>query len=135
MLKKILVVDNSAAIHHTYQMILTRYKCPVLTARNGQEGLHKLIQNPDVNLLIVAMQMPHMSGLEFISRVKEQEASNNIPIIAVISKTAEAEDPQESHKLADGILTKPFTSTEIHLEIERLFPESVLEPKTANGSI
>ena len=133
MLKKILVVDDSAAIHQTYQMTLARYECPVLTALNGQEGLNKLIQNPDVNLLIVDMHMPHMSGLEFINRFKEQEAFNNIPIIAVISKTEE--NSQEVLQLAEGILKKPFTSTEIHLEVERLFTDSVLEPKTAIGSI
>jgi CheY-like chemotaxis protein len=73
-LKKILVVDDSAALHQIYQITLVRYKCPVLTALNGKEGLNKLTQNPDVNLLIVDMHMPRMNGLEFIKRVKEQEA-------------------------------------------------------------
>lgn len=123
-LKKILVVDDSAAIHQTYQIILARYKCPVLTAINGQEGLNKLTQNPDTNLLIVDMHMPRMNGHEFIKRVKEQEVFKNIPIIAVISRGED--DSQEVHQLAEGILKKPFTSGEIHLEIERLFPDSVI---------
>jgi len=110
---------------------LARYKCPILSALNGQEGLNKLALNPDVNLLIVDMHMqPHMSGLEFINRVKEQEAFNNIPIIAVILRAKDEEESQKVLHLADGILKKPFTSREIHWEIERLFPESVLEPKT-----
>jgi CheY-like chemotaxis protein len=130
-LKKILVVDDSAAIHQIYQITLARYKCPILSALNGQEGLNKLALNPDVNLLIVDMHMqPHMSGLEFINRVKEQEAFNNIPIIAVILRAKDEEESQKVLHLADGILKKPFTSREIHWEIERLFPESVLEPKT-----
>ena len=60
-----------------------RYKCPVLTALNGQKGLDLLTHNPDINLLIVDMHMPNMNGLTFIKRVKEQETFNNIPIIAV----------------------------------------------------
>jgi two-component system chemotaxis response regulator CheY len=130
-LKKILVVDDSAAIHQIYQITLARYKCPVLSALNGQEGLNQLALNPDINLLIVDMHMqPHMSGLEFINRVKEQEAFNNIPIIAVLLRAKDGEDSKKVLNLAEGILKKPFTSREIHLEIERLFPESVLEPKT-----
>ncbi len=125
MLKKILVVDDSVALHQIYQITLARYKCPVLTASNGQEGLNKLTQNPDISLLIVDMHMPHMSGIEFINRVKEQEAFKNIPIIAVILKAKDS--TIEAHRLAEGILKKPFTSGEIHLEVEKLFPDSVLE--------
>jgi hypothetical protein len=47
---------------------------------------------------------------------------------SVISKGIK-EDLQEASQLAEGILDKPFTPREIHLEIERLFPQAVLEPK------
>jgi CheY-like chemotaxis protein len=123
MFKKILVVDDSAALHHTYQITLSKYQCPILTATSGQNGLDLLRQNPDVNLLIVDMYMPFMSGLEFINRVKEQDKFNNIPIIAVLMKEQEGYS-QESTLLAEGFLKKPFTSTEVHSEIERLFPGS-----------
>ena len=128
-LSKILVVDDSAPLHQIYQITLVRYKCPVLTALNGQKGLNQLASNPDVNLLIVDMHMPHMSGLEFIKRVKEQEAFNNIPIIAVISKGQE-QVWQEALQLAEGLLIKPFTSSEIHATVGRLISQSVLESKT-----
>jgi CheY-like chemotaxis protein len=127
-LMKILVVDNSAAIHQTYQMTLARYKCVVLSALSGEDGLNKLNENPDINLLIVDMHMPRMSGFEFINRVKEQEAFKHIPIIAVILK--EEEGLQAIPQLTEGILKKPFTSTEIHAAIVNLFPQAVLEPKT-----
>jgi CheY-like chemotaxis protein len=90
--------------------------------------LSKLSQNPDISLLIVDMHMPQMSGIEFINHVKEQEACKNIPIIAVILKAKDS--TMEAHRLAEGILKKPFTSGEIHLEVKKLFPDSVLEPNT-----
>jgi CheY-like chemotaxis protein len=129
-LKKILVVDDSAALHQIYQITLVRYKCPILSALNGQEGLNLLAQNPDVNLLIVDMHMPRMNGLDFIKRVKEQEAFNNIPIIAVISKGQEKEW-QEAIELAEGVLKKPFTSTEIHAAVANIISQAVLEPQTS----
>lgn len=129
MLKKILVVDDSAALHQIYQITFVRYKCPVLSALSGQDGLNQLASNPDVNLLIVDMHMPRMNGLEFIKRVKEQEASKNIPIIAVFSRGQE-KDWQEAIELADGILKKPFTSTEIHVAVGKLISQAVLETKT-----
>ena len=119
-LSKILVVDDSVALHQIYQITLARYKCPVLIALNGQEGLIKLTQNPDINLLIVDMHMPRMNGLEFIKRTKEEETFKNIPIIAVLSKGQE-KDWKEAIQLAEGLLIKPFTSTEIHAEVGKLF--------------
>jgi CheY-like chemotaxis protein len=129
LLTKILVVDDSAGLHQIYQITLVRYKCPVLTALNGQEGLNLLAQNPDVNLLIVDMHMPRMNGLEFIKRVKEQEAFSNIPIIAVMSRGQE-NDWQEALQLADGVLIKPFTSTELHGAVGKLVTHKILEPVT-----
>ena len=129
MLKKILVVDDSAALHQIYQITLVRYKCPVLSALNGQEGLNQLASNPDVDLLIVDMHMPRMNGLNFIKRVKEQEAFKNIPIIAVMSKGQEKEW-QEALQLAEGLLIKPFTSTEIHAAVANIISQAVLEAKT-----
>jgi len=95
-------------------------------ALNGQKGLDLLAHNPDINLLIVDMHMPHMNGLTFIKRVKEQETFNNIPIIAVISKGQE-EMWREALQLAEGLLIKPFTSTEIHAAVEKLISQPVLE--------
>ena len=129
-LKKILVVDDSAALHQIYQITLVRYKCPVLSALKGQDGLNQLALNPDINLLIVDMHMPRMNGLEFIKRVKEQEAFKNIPIIAVFSRGQET-DWQEAIELAEGILKKPFTSTEIHAAVENIISQAVLEPQTS----
>ncbi len=126
---KILVVDDSAPLHQIYQITLVRYKCSVLKALSGQKGLTLLTQNPDINLLIVDMHMPHMNGLEFIKRVKEQETFKNIPIIAIISRGQE-ELWREAIQIAEGLLIKPFTSTEIHAAVGNLMSQAVLESET-----
>jgi two-component system, chemotaxis family, chemotaxis protein CheY len=128
MINKILVVDDSVALHHIYKITLVRYKCAILSALNGAAGLNQLAINPDINLLIVDIHMPRMNGLEFIKCVKEQEAFKNVPIIAVISKGKE-DEWREALQLAEGLLKKPFTSTEIHSAVLKLFPQAVLESK------
>jgi CheY-like chemotaxis protein len=124
-LVKILVVDDSAALQLTYKYTLLRYKCEILSALGGQEGLNYLASNPDTNLLIVDINMPYMSGLEFIKKVKEQEDYSNIPIIIVSTRKRE-DDAKEALEFAQGNLIKPFTSNEIHTLIESLFPQTDL---------
>jgi two-component system chemotaxis response regulator CheY len=117
---KVLVVDDSAALQQTYKVTLLRYQCQIIPALSGQEGLNSLASNPDTNLLIVDINMPHMNGFEFIKKVKEQEAYSNIPII-IVSTRGREDDAKEALAFAQGNLIKPFTSNEVHTLIERLF--------------
>lgn len=116
---KVLVVDDSAPLHQIYKIILMRYKCDMISAFNGQEGLDKLTEHPDVNLLIVDLAMPRMSGLEFIKKVKQQEGLKNISIIVVTSPGGE-KDTEEACVFAQGKVKKPFTSNELHALLEKL---------------
>ncbi len=124
-LVKVLVVDDSAARQQTYKVTLSRYKCEINSALSVQQGLNYLDSNPDTNLLIVDIKMPRMIGLEFIKKVKEQETFSNIPIIIVYTKTKE-DEAKEALAFAQGILIKPFTSNEVHMLIESLFPDAAL---------
>jgi two-component system chemotaxis response regulator CheY len=117
---KIIVVDDSAALQQMYKVTLSRYKCQIISALSGQEGLNALADNPDANLLMVDINMPSMSGLEFIKKVKEQEACRDIPII-IVSTRGREDDATEAVAFAQGNLKKPFTSNEVHAVIESLF--------------
>ena len=124
-LVKVLIVDDSAALQQMYKVTLSRYKCTIISALSGQEGLNALAGNPDTNLLIVDLDMPRMSGLEFIKKVKEQEAYGNIPIIIVSTKGTE-NDAEKALAFAQGSLRKPFTSNELHTLIESLSPRTAV---------
>ncbi len=122
-LTKVLIVDDSAALLQSYKVVLSRYKCQTISALSGQEGLHALADNPDVNLLMVDIDMPGMGGLEFIRKVKGQEAFRNVPIIIVSTKGAQGA-VKEALAFAQGLLIKPFTSNEVHVIIEGLFSQT-----------
>ena len=83
MLKKVLVVDDSALIHQMYKMVLMRYQCVIIDALNGQDGLDKLEKNPDANLILLDSNMPTMNGLEFIKKLKGLGKYDHIPIVIV----------------------------------------------------
>jgi CheY-like chemotaxis protein len=125
-LRKVLIIDDSVHTHQAFKIMLNRYKCETITALNGQKGLHQLTHNPEVDLLIVDMDMQHMSGTEFIKRVKEQKTYNHIPIIAVRSRGMEY-DADSVMPFAQGSIKKPFTSSELHTLIGTLFPQNILK--------
>ncbi len=123
-IKKVLVVDDSSQMNFAYKMILSRYRCEVIEALNGQDGLHKLANNPGIDVMIIDVNMPLMSGLEFVRTVKEQKRFDHIPVI-VASTTGKEREAEECLTLgANSCIKKPFTSSELHAHIEKLFPET-----------
>jgi two-component system chemotaxis response regulator CheY len=122
MLKKVIVVDDSALIHQMYKMVLMRYKCTIVAAKNGQEALDMLVKNPNTDLLLVDINMPVMNGLEFIKKVKELGTYDHIPIV-IVSTEGKEEDTERGLSLgAAGYVTKPVQPSDLHALIERICP-------------
>jgi two-component system chemotaxis response regulator CheY len=130
-LNKVLIVDDSEPLHQIYKVTLKRYKCAIITALRREEGLKKLTENLDVNLILIDMKMPtsRMSGMDFIKKVKEQKAFKDIPIV-VVSTSGKDDNIQDAIALGQGHLRKPFTSNEVHALIEKLFPLNKPDAKT-----
>ena len=123
-MKKVLIVDDSALIHQMYKMILMRYRCAIVAAQNGQIGLDKLAQHPDIDLVLLDINMPVMGGLEFIKKVKELGTYEHIPIV-ISSTEGKEEDTDRGIALgARGYVTKPVQPSEFHALIEALFAAS-----------
>ncbi|HPF08427.1 MAG: response regulator [Candidatus Cloacimonadaceae bacterium] len=76
---KILVVDDSIAIVNSLQSILTISGYSVDTAFNGSDALRKIYKN-EYDLVICDIEMPGVSGLEFLSRVR-QDFENSLDVI------------------------------------------------------
>lgn len=77
--RKILVVDDSIAIVNSLQAILGVSGYQVETAYNGSDALRKIHQN-NYDLVICDIEMPGISGLEFLSRVRE-DFDDNLDVI------------------------------------------------------
>ena len=121
MLKKILVVDDSALIHQMYRLVMSRYSCTIADAMNGQEALDILAVQHDVDLILLDINMPVMNGVQFLEKASAIGIVTRIPVI-VISTEGKEEDTIRGLKLgARGYLKKPFHPSELHDLIEKIF--------------
>lgn len=82
-----LVVDDSRATRRIIGDILREIGFEVTEAGNGCEGLQRLDQfgNPDV--VLVDWNMPEMNGLEFIKAVRSTKVNRDLPMIMVTTET------------------------------------------------
>src|SRR5664280_618369 len=77
---RILVVDDEPLIRETMSFLLAAQGYEVATATDGFEALLQLLVKPS-DLLISDLNMPHMSGFELLSIVRQQFPE--LPVIAI----------------------------------------------------
>lgn len=124
MLRKILVVDDSALIHQMYRLVMARYKCEIVDAMNGQEALDILKLQSDVQLILLDINMPVMNGVQFLEKASQSGLPARIPVI-VISTEGKEEDTIRSLRLgAKGYLKKPFNPADLYTLIEKILPQA-----------
>ena len=82
-----LVVDDSMLIRHTVCRFLEERGYTVESASNGEEAL-PVVKRIRPDIIITDMQMPKMSGTEFITALKAQPETAAIPIVIVAGKNS-----------------------------------------------
>jgi two-component system chemotaxis response regulator CheY len=92
----------------------------LIYALNGREGLQKLGEHADIDLILLDINMPVMNGLEFLQRIQKEPAYQPIPVI-IISTEGKEEDTIRGLKMgAKGYVKKPFQASELHGLIEKI---------------
>ncbi len=77
---KVLIVDDDPASRRLLQVRLRALGCEVVQAADGQKGL-AAIQQEVPSLILLDLQMPGMSGMEVIRRLRQDGVE--IPIVVV----------------------------------------------------
>ena len=120
---KILVVDDEAAARSALSELLRDEGYVVHTAGDGFKALGQLEEwAPDV--IVTDVQMPGMSGIELMEKVRERMPSVGIVVMTAFGSVENAVTAM--HAGADDYLTKPVHFPELLLILERLLDSRAL---------
>jgi putative two-component system response regulator len=82
-------------------------------AENGQEAVNLLKSTPGIDVILLDLAMPIMSGFDVLDTIAEDEALKTIPVIVV---TANAEEKHRAlSQGATDFLSKPFDVDELKI--------------------
>ncbi len=111
--KKILVVEDEKAIAEILSFNLTKEGYTVECAYDGEEGLAKAKESPDIILLDV--MLPKLDGFEVC---KEVRRFSDVPIIMLTAREEEVDKVLGLELGADDYMTKPFSMRELMARIK-----------------
>lgn len=115
--KKILIIDDTKNIRKMIKKCLESNGFEVITAENGYEGI-KLFKENKIDLVILDIRMPQLSGTEVLKIIKN---INGIVPILIITAFPTIKNAVECMKLgAIDYLRKPFTPDRIRETIEKI---------------
>jgi two-component system, chemotaxis family, chemotaxis protein CheY len=123
-LKKVLVVDDAELVHKMHALVLARYQgCEILHTYNGSQALETLHKHPDVQLILLDINMPVMDGLRFLEARRQLGVFTEIPVIILSTEGKEDDTKRGMAAGAVAYVTKPFRPGQLHAVIDGLFGE------------
>ena len=107
--EKVLVVDDDRAIADLVEIHLVSDGYKVFKANSAKEGL-EIFEREELQLLILDIMMPEMSGMEMVEIIRQ---TSNVPIIMLSAKSAVIDKIMGLGNGADDYVTKPFNPLEL----------------------
>jgi len=115
----VMVVDDSLTVRRVTQRLLEREGYRVMLAKDGVEAL-ELFEGGAPDLMLVDIEMPRMDGFDLTRQLRASEATREIPIIMITSRTA---DKHRNVALGLGVnayFGKPYQENLLLAAIEEL---------------
>lgn len=118
--RHVLVADDEAHIGRIIKIKLEQGPFRVSLAFDGQEAVDILEREERVDLVVLDLMMPRMSGLDVLDWIRENPKWRDLPCIIL---TAAGEERYEQDARAGGatdFLTKPFSPKKLYGRIAQL---------------
>jgi len=123
--KKVLIVDDEIHIVHVVAIKLRNNGYEVISADNGAEAFD-LALNDRPDIIVTDFQMPLMTGMELVEKLRQHEETKDIPVIMLTARSFAIPQEQQKKLQISGCLSKPFSPKELLGNIEDVLYEKEL---------
>ena len=114
---KILIVDDEREIRNVLRLLFEKQGYTVIEASDGADAIRKMREMTDVDLCVMDIMMPVMSGVEATTEIR---TFSNVPILFLTAKSLDSDKLLAYSAGGDDYIVKPFSPRELLLKVSAL---------------
>jgi CheY-like chemotaxis protein len=118
--RHVLVADDEPHIGRIIKMKLEQGPFRVTLAYDGQEAVDLLESQPDIDIVLLDLMMPNLSGLDVLARIRGSDRLKHLPCIILTAAGQEAQHQKAMELGATEFLTKPFSPKKLYARTAEL---------------
>jgi CheY-like chemotaxis protein len=119
-LRHVLVADDEPHIGRIIKMKLEQGPFRVTPVDDGAEALEVLRRERDVDVVLLDLMMPNLSGLDVLSQLRADERLHDLPCIILTAAGQEQQYRQAMALGATEFMTKPFSPKKLYARTAEL---------------
>ncbi|MEY4755375.1 MAG: hypothetical protein RJA34_273, partial [Pseudomonadota bacterium] len=105
---RILLVDDSAINRQVGQQVLALDGADVVLADNGVQALQRLREDPEIDLVLMDVQMPEMDGFTATRLIRQDLGLADLPVIALTAGALQSERETALMSGMNDYMAKPI---------------------------
>ena len=130
--QQILIVDDDTDIREVLRIHLENKGYSVWEAANGKDAVSAVLKNGEIDLIILDIMMPGLSGIDACKQIRE---TSSAPILFLTAKSKESDKTAAYENGGDDYLVKPFSQSELLMKVRSLLRRYVIyKGKAAPGT-
>jgi CheY-like chemotaxis protein len=118
--RHVLVADDEPHIGRIIKMKLEQGPFRVTLAYDGKEAVDLLESQPDIDIVLLDLMMPNLSGLDVLARIRGSDRLKHLPCIILTAAGQEAQHQKAMELGATEFLTKPFSPKKLYARTAEL---------------
>jgi DNA-binding response OmpR family regulator len=118
-----LVIEDNEHIAFMLEFILERSSYDVSLVHNGRDAQTAIDNLDPVDIVILDLMLPHVSGFQLISEIRDNVRWRHVPIIVLSAKVLEEDVVKALELGASDYVRKPFRPAELLARIRRVIAD------------
>ena len=123
--QKVLVADDEIHIVYVVAIKLRNNGYEVITAGDGAQAF-ELVREEKPDIIVTDFQMPVMTGLELVEKLRQCDETKDIPVIMLTARDFAIEEEQKKDLQISEFLSKPFSPKELLRSIQDILYQRAL---------